>query len=149
MEQVATAEETAERVELIVPMLLRGMEQRRIVRYLQATHEWAKPLTKRWLRELVKRAEAALAEESRSIDRRAEFTKALNRYTFLYRKAVEQDDYKSAGQIQDRIVDLLNLASQPPLALDWREHLPEGVNAGELFEELVQRMLGSAKVEAS
>ncbi len=143
----ASPEEVSERVDLCYQCLLVGWTQAQIVNHCYTTKGW--DLTKRQLRTYVHRAQELLRDEAKSIDRRAEFSKALRRYELLYRRALGEEDTKGAAAMQDRIVGLLNLASQPALELDWRDELLQlGVNPSEIFERLIKELADAKENEA-
>jgi ferritin-like protein len=138
-EQAATPEEIEERVNMAFTLLMKGFSQREIVDYFHTKTDWGPSLSKRWLREYVARAREELSKMAAGdIDRREQFSMAVQRLNEQYRKANQMNDTARSIQAVQALVSLLKL-DQPAAAMDWRKEAEKaGIDHAALFEQLVK-----------
>lgn len=120
MPQATAADETElqNRIDEVKTLLVKGMQQREIVRFCLEKHaDWN--ITDRRIRDYVYAAKKQLSEEAQ-LDRRREFTIAKMRNDLLFNSSFKISDFKTALSANVQNIKLMRL-DDPKFKMDWRE----------------------------
>lgn len=133
----ATPAEYHERLELVESLIVKGMEQREIVRYLKEKHEgWG--LTDRQLRNYVHEAKERLSSAAKGVDRAAEFAIAKQRNDLLFSSSLKIQDYRTALAANVQNIKLMRL-DRPNADFDWRAAAQQaGINPQDIIAQFIE-----------
>ncbi len=106
-------------------LILEGRSRSQIVTFCEQKFSVHFETADRYIKEAMDRFARAAAPE-----RKAELTKALERYQSLYAQCLAAQDYKTAASVQDRICKLLGL---------WDDSLTVKHEAGDTLTEFFKQ----------
>ena len=147
-DQQASHGEIEQRINYFFELICAGYSQAQAVNVCQDNTSWGRDLSKRWLRELFQRAQAALADEVRSTDRRALLAVTHQRYERIYQSAIEDNDRRDAMAALDRITALWRLNIADAIQPDWELELQEkGHDPQAVKGRIIELLLESGEIE--
>lgn len=119
----ATAEQLAERKQIIRNMITAGLNKAAIVRKVREEYaEW--DISDRQVRNYVDAAYEGMSLDAGLVDRAAYFVRTLERFDDIYMKATETGNLKVATEANMAIAKLLKLEN-PSASMDWRKAAKE------------------------
>lgn len=120
----ASADEIETRIDAAYTLLMRGMSKRDARRYIVEKTEWGKTVERRMIYYYLERAEKQIAEMATdgTVNRQAEFAKAVTRLHYQYMKADTLNDTARAIQAQSAINSLLRL-DEPQANMTWEQSI--------------------------
>jgi len=149
-------DEMESRVEEVVALIAKGLNQREVVRYLNEKTEWGKELSRRHLRRYVAKAREQLVTEAQTIDKRFYLMRFLRRMDMLFQASFKVQDYKTAISAERETARVLDLG-RGDVSIAWEQAAAEafnipadelkGMSASDLFERLLSQHVEDATFE--
>jgi hypothetical protein len=112
------------RIEMVAQMIIQGAKRQTIWQYVQQKTNWGigQRTLDRYLRSAEERIKEILKES-----REMRLAKAMARYDDLYLKCYNVQDYKTAAQINEKMIDLSDLKEAVPMDADGKRMAPPSV----------------------
>lgn len=141
----ASEGELLDRLEVIRGLISQGLTGAQIVKYVRKElNSWG--VTDRQVRNYYNAVWKEMGNEATGVDRAAYFIRTLERLDYLYAKAVQISDLRTALTVIGTLIKLLRL-DIPSADFDWKKAAEDaGVSPADLFEKVVQAVQASKEL---
>jgi hypothetical protein len=125
------------RLELVRSLIAEGYTQSKVVKYIrEECAEW--DISERQARNYYYAVWKQYGDDATGVDRAGYFVRTLDRLDYIYARAMEKNDFKSALTATAELIKLLRL-DIPSADFDWKKAATDaGVSPSELFEKVVR-----------